>query len=385
MDKITENQNMLTAAPGLFSKNEVNTGRQFEADLAKAICIIGMVLVHCFEIINIDVAEISNTQYAVQIVLDCVFGAATFMFCMGLGIAYSRNNTPEGLIRRGGMLLFFAYLLNFVRSIPPYLFCYAMDKDPEWLLLCKFDIFNVDILHFAGLALMLFGLLKKLRLSDRLIGVIALAMSALASFFRDFTTGMMAPDQLIGLFLGTAYQGVEEQEDCFPLFTWFIFVVAGYFFALLLRRCRNKGRFYAICSPIAGAIVAIYLIIAIPNRLGVVSGDLNNYYHMTTIDAMVCICAAIAVLGLYYAVSHILGKGLKSVISVISKDINRIYCIHWVLLMWSWFPLQALTGLPWLTDPQILLYGVALFISSTLLARVYGKYKNKLKARSLQK
>ena len=36
----------------LFDKEKINTGRQIEADFAKAVCLIGMVLVHAFEEVN---------------------------------------------------------------------------------------------------------------------------------------------------------------------------------------------------------------------------------------------------------------------------------------------------------------------------------------------
>lgn len=88
----------------LLSAEDINTGRQTEADLAKFVCLTGMVIVHCFDVF-VDFSEISSTvQYVFLIVLNSLFGAGTFMFCMGcqyLGdyrqkILQRRNDHSDG-------------------------------------------------------------------------------------------------------------------------------------------------------------------------------------------------------------------------------------------------------------------------------------------------
>lgn len=96
----------------IFDKNEVNTGRQAEFDIAKAVCIIGMVIVHAFEITALSQ---TGLNYAFTVVLNYLFGAGTFMLCMGMGIVYGKSE-PKFLIRRGAVIILIGFLLNLVRS-----------------------------------------------------------------------------------------------------------------------------------------------------------------------------------------------------------------------------------------------------------------------------
>ncbi|MCQ2545621.1 MAG: heparan-alpha-glucosaminide N-acetyltransferase domain-containing protein, partial [Clostridia bacterium] len=105
----------------LFGKEEINTSRQFEFDMAKAVCILGMVFVHCFETLSCGDAEGGVTYYIFVIVLDAIFGAGTFMICMGLGITYSWKDNADKLLRRGAIIFVLGYVLNIVRDALPCL------------------------------------------------------------------------------------------------------------------------------------------------------------------------------------------------------------------------------------------------------------------------
>lgn len=362
----------------LLVKKDVNTLRQIEADIAKMICLIGMVFVHCFEEMNTGTQDATVAEYIFVTVLDCLFGASTFMFCMGFGIAYSRNSTPGGLIKRGAQIFLFSYILNIVRYTLPMLLAYALSGNQEPLNLSWTWFTIIDIMQFAGLALMLFGLLKKLKLSQWGIAAVAVLMSVLGSFVRDFDMGSLALNQTIGLFFGTV-SGEHDGDTLafFPLFNWFIFVAAGYIFALFLRRCENKNRFYAIVSPAAAALVVLYMLVAIPNRMGMMGEDFNKFYHMATPEALVCAAAAVAVLGMYYAFSKLLGEKVKALITNISGNINRIYCIHWTILGWVWYPYSFSQDVYELPDWEIFCFGAVLFVVSVIAADIYTKMKKK--------
>mgnify|MGYP002627208865 FL=1 len=85
-----------------FAKEEINTGRQPEMDFLKAFCIIGMIFVHVYEDCFVAEGVMSDVicEYACVII-----GAASFMFCMGLGMQYSRRINPKNLTLRGFQLL----------------------------------------------------------------------------------------------------------------------------------------------------------------------------------------------------------------------------------------------------------------------------------------
>lgn len=385
----------------LFEAKPINTGRQVEADFAKMICIIGMIIVHAFEetesMFPLCGGGASGVGFVFVVVLDALFGAATFMFCMGFGITYSPKNDAPSLIKRGAKILLFGYLLNAVRYCVPELINGIITGDMslfagDWLE----ELFDNDILQFAGLVLMLFGLLKKLKLSDIGLVIVAVILSIVGSIVRNFDFGAMigvtaeAPNliinQIVGLFVGTTYiSDPEIQSTCFPLLNWFIFVVAGYLFAKVLQCCKSKGKFYAIVSCCGAVIVSVYMLIAIPNGIGMMGEDLNLFYHLTTPEALICIVASITVFGGYYALTRLLPNVVSRIAVWISKRLTNIYIAQWLLFgatMIGIYTVEQLKG----NDPEALVIGtgatliiaVCVLAASVALAGLYRNVKKKV-------
>lgn len=185
----------------LFSLEEVNIKRQFEFDMAEAVCILGMVFAHCFENLAILEDVVSTpTYYIIVNVLDSIFGAGTFMICMGLGISYSYKNNPNTLIKRGLTILILGYVLNIARY-GPYTLAEYLLVSPMTIKIFFTYLFDCDIMAFVGVALMLFGLLKKLKLSDFNIFLISLAMSIFGSFVRFVDFKNILIDEIFSIFI----------------------------------------------------------------------------------------------------------------------------------------------------------------------------------------
>ena len=360
----------------LFGASEVNTGRQIEFDIAKAVCILGMVIVHCYEELASTTLESGTAYYIMVIVLDALFGAATFMASMGLGIAYSWKGEADAFIKRGIKIFFLGYALNCIRAVIPRVLLighgYVFKRDFIAMLL------NDDIMPFAGLALLLFGLLKKTKLSDKAIFGIALGMSILGSFIRFLSFDSAVVNQLVGLFFGTAREDEVNLCGYFPLFNWFIIVVIGYLYGKILRRCTNIKKYYAISFPVSAAIMATYMLIAIPNRLGMMNGDIFYYYHMTSLDVIICICGMIFATSLYHYISLIMSDKVKNVIKHISTNINETYMIHWVMIGWT-IVLIKLGVFNALSDAGCFILAVIIYIAANVLSEMYARSKVKHK------
>lgn len=356
-----------------LEKEPINTGRQIEADIAKFVCLVGMVIVHCFDVF-VSFSEISSgVQYVFLFVLNCIFGAGTFMFCMGIGIAYSRNNAPELLMKRGVKLFLLGYLLNLI--------CAA-----SYLLLLKdlalFVTYAVglDIMQFAGLALFLFGLLLRVRCPDWGIGVIALVFSLIGTFVHGVDLGSPAANIFCGLFIGSFdYEWLTG--GIFPLINWFIFVVSGYLFAkYLLQRCKRKSGMYLLFSGVSAVIVAVYMIIAIPKGLGMM-GSVLRFHHIGLPEAVICIAGAVFALGVYYLLSGFIPAKAKALITDVSRNINAIYCIQWVVLAWS-VSIWVICGKKEFSDGMIILLGLIIFLFSAVAAHIYARLKARKKTKS---
>ncbi len=81
----------------LLKKDEVQTARQYNLDLLKALAIIAMIL--CHSIIQLGMHHTGYQQDLAYLIGDYFFGdylavAHAFMFAMGVGIVYSQRISP---------------------------------------------------------------------------------------------------------------------------------------------------------------------------------------------------------------------------------------------------------------------------------------------------
>lgn len=350
----------------IFSKEDVNIGRQTEADFAKFVCLVGMVIVHCFDVFVSFSEASSSIQYLFLYVLNGIFGAGTFMFCMGLGLAYSSKNEPMQIIKRGIRIFLIGYLLNIICAVIDLIFLKDVGIFITYLI-------GLDILQFAGLALVVFGLLKKFSVSDILIGIIAVILSVISTIIGTVDIGDLASNVICGLFIGS-FDPEWFTGGVFPLFNWFIFVVAGYLFAkYLLRRCENKNKLYLCSLIICGVIIAVYMAVAIPNGLGMM-GSIFDFYHIRTHEALIAVAGAVLVFSAYHFVLHIIPEKIRNIIVAVSRSINTIYCCQWVIIaliggVW------AITGNMVFSDGVIILIGLAVFVFCAILAELLEKCK----------
>lgn len=358
----------------LFSKEKVNTGRQIEFDIAKAICIIGMVFVHTYEYFLSQEVMLEGFQNALVNVIQMLVGAPCFMICMGIGIAYTNKNSSDDLLKRGLKIFILAYVLNALREGLMYLFGgFAGLYPPERFPVLPIDaLLNNDIMTFAGSSLMLMGLLKRFKLNDKQIMFASIILSIIGTIFRNFDLNSYL-NYPVGIFLGTYDFRHDIITSYFPLFNWFIFVAFGYCFGELFKKCNDKKKFYLIVSSTCTVIVAIYLLIAIPNNIGMINPDLVNYYHLATPETFISMMSALVIFGIYYAISFVLPRFVTDFTSTASKNINKIYCIHWVIVGNVRACLTFFTDIVYFSQATCVIFAISVFIISYIIAYFYNK------------
>ena len=145
----------------IFSEREVNTGRQIEVDLAKALSIVLMIWCHVYD--DLSTTFEPSVSYYNSDWRSAIYDAVTFMFCMGIGMVYTRSCTPSGYAKRGVSLLLTGLLLELFRDVLPGVSCYLITGN-EYALAFQVCALGVDILQFAGLAFLLMALLRTLGL-----------------------------------------------------------------------------------------------------------------------------------------------------------------------------------------------------------------------------
>jgi len=342
----------------------INTGRQIEVDIAKGLAIIFMVWCHCF--IMLTPNEWNTPILIVDGILGGPFAAPVFMFCVGIGVCYSKKNTPKDCLKRGLILLGLGLLLNVFRSILPDFIRYLITGSTHFLYdSIYYSVLSVDILQFAGLAFLFISLCKKLKFNNYVLFVIAIAFSLLGTYLRRAHTGHDIIDGLLGYLWGS------NPETFFPFLNWIIFPVFGMIFGSFLIRCKDKCKLYLLSSTVSGFLLVIYMIFILPDKQWH-SVD-AYYYFLDTVDAVAFTFLTIACLGIYYALSQILKRVSFKTLSRFSKHITAIYCIHWTILGNLTLVLRFILRMYELQFWQVTLIAALLLGISDLIAIFYYK------------
>ena len=352
----------------LFSDERVNSGRQVELDIAKCLAIFFMIFLHCLMVTSGFNNEISPfLQKIISQLLGGPFAAPVFMFAMGVGIVYSRNQEPLYLIKRGIKLM----LLGLVVNVGEFLL-------PNFLagkLLGKWDIFPtagglllfcIDILAFAGMAMILIGVLKKLKLSSKQMVMVAFAMSIIGTLLRFHDFGSDVPNLIAGYFIGSA-----GGFTAFPLFNWFIFPAAGMFFGEWYMRCCDKKKLLRFW-PLGLMISVAYFIISWYIPGGFLS-ETHHYYFMTPIDAVFCLICNYGVIGMCYCASKVLPDSVTGFLSKTSRNVNAIYVIQWFLIPITYILICFFDKNIVFGDLSLVVIALGEIAASTMVAALYEK------------
>ena len=354
----------------LFFDQKVNDGRQVELDLAKCLSIFFMIFLHCYFV----TAGFHNTISApmekiIAHLLGGPFAAPVFMFSMGVGMVYSRNQDPGYMIKRGIKLMLLGLVVNVGEFILPH---FLAGK-----LLGEWDIFPIagglllfciDILAFAGMAFILVGVLRKLKVSARGMVVIALILSIAGSFLRFHDFGSDVPNLIAGYFIGSA-----GGFTAFPLFNWFIFPAAGLLFGEYYIRCGNKKKLLGLW-PLGLVISVAYFVASWFLPEGFLS-DAHHYYFMTTIDAMFCLMCVYGVIGACCLVSEHLSDGLLRFFSRTSGNVNAIYVIQWFMIPLTYIFIVFFDRDIVFGDLSLVIIALLEIAASTSLAAGYKRVK----------
>ena len=312
-------------------------------------------------------------DFVVSNVLGRPCAAPVFMFCMGVGVVYSRHSQWDVMIKRGVKLYLLGVLVNVFEFFLPGFVCGT--------LLGRWDVFPmagglllfcVDILAFAGLAFILLGILKKFDLSNKWMIVIAVAMSLIGTFARGFDFSSPILNLFFANFIGSA-----GGFSAFPLFTWFIFPVAGLIWGQYFIRAKDKKQFFKLW-PIYIIVAFVYFYVTSQVLgSGVFSGDVHLYYFMTTIDALFCIIYAHGNIGFCYWIVKFLPDKIIKAFSILSSNINDIYIAQWCFIPLGVIFLTYFFKDLVFTDLISAIYSIVMLILATVVALYYKKLRKR--------
>jgi len=354
--------------PKLLADSPVNRGRQLELDVIKGLAILFMLLVHSMQIFSFAEWE-PNFANRLIVFLGSPPAAPVFMFALGVGVVYSRKNTPGRLARRGLSILLLGFVFAFFRDYLSMCALYLRTGDAAFLEAGVDYLFGVDILPFAGLAFLFFALAAKLRFESVHYAAASFACAALNLLLAGTTPSSPVLVRLAGLFWGT------HESSWFPFLSWIPYPILGYLFGQLLLRCQDKKRLYQICLMVSlPALLACWLLF---RHYGINFGwevheVASDYFHHNLLGSLFMSAFVLAWTSAFYFLTALMPESIVKALSRLSKNITEIYVIHWLILACT-----AVFIRPQLPLPLILLIFAILVVLSDWLA---GRYLT-LKAR----
>jgi uncharacterized membrane protein len=316
---------------GIISKEVSNGRRQAEIDLVRGLAVLFMILVH----VSNEFLEESYNNTAFAKVIDffgCVPAAPVFMFVMGVGSIYSKNQSPGKLLKRGLVIFAGGYALNFFRGFLPQIigeqlgyYDIPFSQSVEYIL-------AVDILQFAGLAMIIVSLLKFLRISPLFYPLFAVPAGVAAPYLWGTTSSNPVLKFIcLSLFGGQDY-------TFHPVFSWIFYPLMGAFFGWFLIRARKKTNFYLITGMTSLLIICaafIYYYIYPGTDLGILTGNIYNYYHHGILSNIIFCSSVIWWVSVWSFLSEVLPPFIIKHLTFWSKSVTVIYVIHWLLIGWS--------------------------------------------------
>ncbi len=311
----------------LLKKEEIQTSRQYNLDLIKALAIICMVICHAVIRFSLHLDGYEDDfwyLFGKVFIASYLAAAHAFMFAMGVGMAFSKKNRPADLIIRGIRLYIMAYILNFFR--------YGIYTIAEGLITGRFrgetlySILSPDILHFAGIALIVTGLLRKLKLNEIHICVVGVILSAAGAPLAFVFQGGEAAQYLLGHFVVTS-----KLWSCFVFFNWYVFVAFGLLFGAILRRAEDLDRFYGAILRVSFPVMALYYVLSIV--FGPYFMTKNGWYYAVSLpEAAGFLSIDLTLLSVFYFLLKKVRVERFSPFIGMSRNITAIYCIHWCLI-----------------------------------------------------
>ena len=361
-----------------LKKEEINTFRLYNLDLIKAISIVLMIFCHCVLILGVNHTGYGSYliyYFCTVVMTDFFISAHALVFAMGVGIVFTKNNSSADYIKRGITLFLLGYIMTF--------FSFHIYTITKAVLIGKFNpsmlvsLFDPDVFEFAGLALILTGIFKKLKLNEIHIFIISIVMSIAGSYFVLIDTCNTVGNILLGHFITT-----NLDKSCFPLLNWYIFVAFGMVFGMIFRRVENIDLFYKRLLVISGVASLVY--IALTVRFGILFLTKEGlYFSVCTVDAFGLLSIDLCALSAFYFIIKKIGVSMFSISIEISKNMTVIYFFHWCIIgfMYNVFGYFLGYKFPYYI---VCLLGIASIYSSFYFGRLWNKLKTKKALKSNQ-
>lgn len=291
-------------------------------DLARGLAVFFMILVHVLENYGRDEVYNTITGRIVEF-LGGAPAAPVFMFLMGLFLVHPPDKGFKINVIRGLKIMALGYLLSFLR----YTF-------PEALGITHygggFDLFSfvweVDILQFAGIAMILLAFIRHFLPWPRTWFLLAVLIAVSSPLLWGISSGVSVADWFLDLLWGS------YEEVWFPIFPWLSFPLLGmafrHFIDLEDGRIKADRRILALGS--AALIVGSMICYMDPGY------HIGDYYRsgpggIVWMSGFVVVWIFLCEL----AVRKIPDNRVFRLLYDWSKHVTVVYFVQWMIIGWG--------------------------------------------------
>ena len=307
-----------------------------------------MVFVHVYEagresIVRNDSATVF-LEHLIEF-LGCVPAAPVFMFCMGVGFAYSKAKSSQ-YIKRAGIFILLALLVNVFTYWCPLLFG---DNIVEKLVETSHCIIATDIYSFVVLAMLFIAFVKifdgELHI---LIGMLFLVVFGIVNAMLSTilsATGNVWLDNIYGIIVRL------NDFSFFPFLIWINFPIIGYVLATLYKNASNKKhlKFVLLFAAITLIITcSVYMKHAgMINSVEFAAVDTEGAYYAMSIPNILysfgIVILDISVCSLFLLIKPL--DAIHKILFFLSKNIAKIYVLHWLYIGLTTHIIQTFTSI----------------------------------------
>lgn len=335
--------------------------RNQTADLLKGFAVIFMIQVHITE--NFLFTNLHDQTFGkISFLLGGTPAAPVFMIVMGYFLSLKRELFYY--IERGTVLFLGGILLNIGLNfyfLTLYFQNQFIGENPFQY------IFGVDILPFAGLSLIIIGLLKEVFREKFYFYLIAGLMIA---FVSEYIPALPESSNEWLLYILSFVYGCTDWSY-FPLFPWLFYPLMGFSFKLIPEKFSIKYQLHIVVISVIGLIV-----LASHSFEQVIV--LERYYH----HGMLLALWNLAFIVVWFFLIDKLEKSFSKnsiliYIKWIGKNVTAIYVFQWLII-----GNLAVIFYDSQNELQFFLWFVVVLVSTSILTFYYER--NKMKKLSVQ-
>ena len=312
--------------------------RLLSIDLARGLAVFFMIAVHTLMVFANE--EVKNSVFG-QIIgfLGGPPAAPVFMTLMGFSFIYSRNSELKPRILRGLKIFLSGYILNIIRGVLPFTLSNQLNMDivktfPSEIVNEYTILTLVDILQFAGIALMIMALIQEFKINKYIILFTAFLISMLSPFLWGLKLNIPVIDQILELFWGDQPIGFSfiDNKIAFPIFPWLSFPLLGMFLGYTMKNTNDQSRTFKHFG-IGGIVV---LLIGVAISYSNIDYHFNDYYHSRQ-GGMLFMCGFV-ILWIYInklILDKVPMNKLFELLFKWSNGVTNIYFAQWIIIIWS--------------------------------------------------